>query len=130
MSDNKKSIKKKTSEDAELNKEDLKDSLVSNETKEKLNNITEEDNNSENSNDEIIIEDTTEEETTEKENNNNSGVTIDKNINKPKMVKIKTKVNHKCTIGGVPYRFVAGVIETVPQEVKDILNRAGLLGTI
>lgn len=130
MSDNKKSIKKKASEDAELNKEDLKASLVSDETKEKLNNITEKDNNSENSNDEIIIEDTTEEETTKKENNNNSGVTIDKNINKPKMVKIKTKVNHKCTIGGVPYRFVAGVIETVPQEVKDILNRAGLLGTI
>lgn len=50
-------------------------------------------------------------------------------VQKPavKNVKILPKENHSCCIGGVRYFLKKGVQTNVPQEVKDILNKSGLL---
>lgn len=50
-------------------------------------------------------------------------------VQKPavKNVKILPKENHSCCIGGVRYFLKKGVHTNVPQEVKDILNKSGLL---
>lgn len=42
-------------------------------------------------------------------------------------VKVKLSKNHKCSIGGVWYNFEKGKVYPVPEYVKDILSRAGLL---
>lgn len=47
-----------------------------------------------------------------------------------KNVKIKLRVNHKCHIGADNYNFIAGKIYTVPQNVKRILQDAGLLSAL
>ena len=47
-----------------------------------------------------------------------------------KNVKIKLRVNHKCHIGKENYNFIAGKIYTVPQNVKRILQDAGLLSAL
>ena len=47
-----------------------------------------------------------------------------------KNVKIKLRVNHKCHIGADSYNFIAGKIYTVPQNVKRILQDAGLLSAL
>lgn len=44
-----------------------------------------------------------------------------------KNVKVCTKVNHSCTIGGVAYHFVKGKQTNVPANVKAILLQADLL---
>lgn len=44
-----------------------------------------------------------------------------------KSVKILPRVDHNCYIGGTRYYLRKGVQTNVPQEVKDILNKAGLL---
>lgn len=44
-----------------------------------------------------------------------------------KMVKICPNTNHNCTIGGIRYCLKKGVQVNVPQEVKTILNKSGLL---
>lgn len=43
------------------------------------------------------------------------------------MVRVRTKIDHTCNIGGVRYHFVKGVQKNVPEEVKKILLRADLL---
>lgn len=42
-------------------------------------------------------------------------------------VRVKTNVDHTCTIGGTRYIFKKGVQQNVPEGVKDRLLRAGLL---
>ena len=44
-----------------------------------------------------------------------------------KNVKIRTKVNHSCCIGGVRYHFEKGKQVNVPESVKAILLQADLL---
>lgn len=44
-----------------------------------------------------------------------------------KNVKIMPNCNHSCCIGGTRYFLKKGVQTNVPQEVKDILNKSGLL---
>ena len=44
-----------------------------------------------------------------------------------KNVKIRTKVNHSCCIGGVRYHFEKGKHTNVPESVKAILLQADLL---
>ena len=44
-----------------------------------------------------------------------------------KNVKIRTKVNHSCCIGGVRYHFEKGKQTNVPESVKAILLQADLL---
>lgn len=44
-----------------------------------------------------------------------------------KNVRILPKTDHTCSIGGTRYFFKKGVCYNVPQEVKDILNKSGLL---
>lgn len=56
----------------------------------------------------------------EKENNKPSG----------KTVKVKLRENHHCTIAKTRYDFVAGEVYSVPQNVKDILDRGGYLTAI
>ena len=52
-------------------------------------------------------------------------------LEKPdKMVKVRLSKNHKCHIGTENYHFVAGKLYSVPQNVKDILQRANLLTAI
>lgn len=50
-------------------------------------------------------------------------------VQKPvvKNVKILPKCDHTCCIGGTRYFLKKGVQTNVPQEVKDILNKSGLL---
>ena len=42
-------------------------------------------------------------------------------------VKIRICKDHVCTIGGETYSFTKGKVEIVPENVKAILSRAGLL---
>ena len=55
-------------------------------------------------------------------------------VNKSKkptgLVKIKMRVDHKCTIAMVKYDLKAGGTYTVPENVKRILNNAGLLAPL
>ena len=44
-----------------------------------------------------------------------------------KNVKIRTRVNHSCCIGGVRYHFEKGKQVNVPESVKAILLQADLL---
>lgn len=44
-----------------------------------------------------------------------------------KKVVVKTNVNHKCCYGGEWYYFEKGVKQSVPEELKNVLNNAGLL---
>ena len=44
-----------------------------------------------------------------------------------KNVKIRTRVNHSCSIGGVRYHFEKGKVVNVPESVKAILLQADLL---
>ena len=44
-----------------------------------------------------------------------------------KNVKIRTRVNHTCSIGGVRYHFEKGKMTNVPESVKAILLQADLL---
>lgn len=44
-----------------------------------------------------------------------------------KNVKIMPNCNHSCCIGGTRYFLKKGVLTNVPQEVKDVLNKSGLL---
>ena len=44
-----------------------------------------------------------------------------------KNVKILPKENHNCSIGGVRYYLRKGVQQSVPEEVKAVLLKSGLL---
>ena len=65
------------------------------------------------------------------EENQKPTVTFDdKDSNKKpieKNVKVCTKVNHSCCIGGVRYHFEKGKQTNVPENVKSILKQADLL---
>lgn len=51
--------------------------------------------------------------------------------NKPSgKVKIRMRVDHKCCIAMVRYDLVAGKTYTVPENVKSILSKAGLLAPL
>lgn len=51
-------------------------------------------------------------------------------VKKEATVKVSLICNHSCTIGGVPYHFTKGKIAYVPEPVKEILRRAGLLAAL
>lgn len=64
-------------------------------------------------------------------------VVVDKEVakvdpaNKPSgNVKIRMRVDHKCTIAMERYDLKAGKTYTVPENVKRILNNAGLLAPL
>lgn len=46
---------------------------------------------------------------------------------KPRTTSVRTKVNHRCRIGGVTYYFQKGVAQSVPDEVKRVLLKGDLL---
>ena len=46
------------------------------------------------------------------------------------MVKVRMRTDHKCTIGGELYQLESGKVYTVPENVKRILNKAGLLSPL
>ena len=51
--------------------------------------------------------------------------------NKPDgKVKIKMRTDHRCTIAMERYDLVAGKTYVVPRNVKNILNKAGLLAPL
>lgn len=45
-------------------------------------------------------------------------------------VKVRARVDHTCTIAMERYEFKAGQVYKVPRNVKNILNRAGLLAPL
>ena len=45
-------------------------------------------------------------------------------------VKIRMRVDHKCCIAMERYDLKAGKVYTVPENVKNILNKAGLLSPL
>lgn len=45
-------------------------------------------------------------------------------------VKIRMRVDHKCCIAMERYDLKAGKVYTVPENVKNILNKAGLLAPL
>ena len=57
--------------------------------------------------------------------------TVVDNTRKPNgNVKIRMRVDHKCCIAMERYDLKAGKVYTVPENVKNILNKAGLLSPI
>ena len=55
---------------------------------------------------------------------------IDDSKKPENMVKVRMRTDHKCTIGGELYQLESGKIYTVPENVKRILNKAGLLSPL
>lgn len=47
-----------------------------------------------------------------------------------KTTRIRSRVDHRCTIGGVHYDFVKGKTYNVPANVRDILSRNDLLSPL
>lgn len=45
-------------------------------------------------------------------------------------VRIRMNADHRCYIGGEFYNLTKGQCYNVPQNVKDVLNRAGLLAPL
>ena len=66
------------------------------------------------------VKNTTEEEVTMND-------TVDVEVPKDHMVKIRPRENHRCTIGGVTYDLKKGVTVNVPEFVKSVLAKADLL---
>lgn len=80
--------------------------------------------------DEVNQEDTVIETSVETVEEKTDEVTANENIvQKPvvKNVKILPNCDHTCSIGGTRYFLKKSVQTNVPQEVKDILNKSGLL---
>lgn len=78
---------------------------------------------------EVVAEETATEDVVEKtETVDEVSVTPDL-VQKPamKMVRICPNQNHSCVIGGTRYYFKKDVQQNVPQDVKDVLNKSGLL---
>lgn len=55
---------------------------------------------------------------------------VDESKKPENMVKIRMRTNHKCSIGGELYQLDGGKVYTVPENVKRILNKAGLLSPL
>ena len=74
------------------------------------------------------------EEETKGDKENTSDVDVNLNakatVSNPKKVKIRMRANHKCVIAMQTYDLKAGKVYTVPVNVKNILNRAGLLSPL
>lgn len=51
-------------------------------------------------------------------------------VPKDKMVKIRPRESHRCTIGGVTYDLKKDVVTTVPEFVKSVLKKADLLQSL
>lgn len=51
-------------------------------------------------------------------------------VSAEKMVRIRMRVDHNCCIAMERYNLKAGEYYNVPSNVKDILNRAGLLSPL
>jgi ribosomal protein S26 len=51
-------------------------------------------------------------------------------VDAPTLVKIRAKYDINCFIGDTWYRIPKGAEREVPQNVKDILNRAEMLSTL
>lgn len=65
----------------------------------------------------------------------NKGLEVDTTpvADEPKVkgnVRIRMNQNHHCYIGGENYNLVAGQCYNVPENVKNILNKAGLLSPL
>lgn len=85
---------------------------------------------------ELIVEvpvETVEENTSDVDVNTENLKVEEKNIPAEKIsnnAKIRMRVDHKCTIAMERYDLKAGQVYTVPKNVRDILNRAGLLSPL
>lgn len=85
---------------------------------------------------ELIVEvpvETVEEKTSDVDVNAENLKVEEKNIPAEKIsnnAKIRMRVDHKCTIAMERYDLKAGQVYTVPKNVRDILNRAGLLSPL
>lgn len=55
---------------------------------------------------------------------------IDDSKKPENMVKVRMRTDHKCTIGGELYQLESSKVYTVPENVKRILNKAGLLSPL
>ena len=55
---------------------------------------------------------------------------IDDSKKPENMVKVRMRTDHKCTIGGELDQLESGKVYTVPENVKRILNKAGLLSPL
>lgn len=68
--------------------------------------------------------------TPEAENSKDDAVTFSDPVSKTpagRKVKVCLNCNHSCSIGGIRYNFEKGKSVNVPEGVKEILKRAGLL---
>lgn len=85
---------------------------------------------------ELIVEvpvETVEEKTSDVDVNAENLKVEEKNIPAEKIsnnAKIRMRVDHRCTIAMERYDLKAGQVYTVPKNVRDILNRAGLLSPL
>lgn len=70
------------------------------------------------------------EETKEPEVKATSAVEFKPEVVVEKTTRIRSRVDHRCTIGGVHYDFVKGKTYNVPANVRDILSRNDLLSPL
>lgn len=83
-----------------------------------------------------VAEEVTEEVTVETEEiEENKGLEVDTTVvaEEPKVkgnVRVRMNKDHQCFIGGEHYVLTAGQCYNVPANVKEILNRAGLLAPL
>lgn len=59
-----------------------------------------------------------------------ASATVDTSKKPEGNVKIRMRVDHRCNIAMEQYDLKAGKVYTVPRNVKNILNRAGLLAPL
>lgn len=81
-----------------------------------------------------VVDEKSIEEVKVEETQKEAEISVDATINEDKKpenkVKIRMRTDHKCTIGGELYQLEAGKTYTVPDSVKKILNKAGLLSPL
>lgn len=62
---------------------------------------------------------------------NEVDLTLDESaMPRQRKVKVATKENHRCHIGGEWFQFIKGKEQMVPPHVKEILKKAGLLEAV
>lgn len=84
----------------------------------------------EKANNDSAIEEVTVENPVETVETSTDDIVVNPNVEQKPIVKnakILPKENHSCCIGGVRYYLKKGVQTNVPIEVKEVLNKAGLL---
>lgn len=81
-----------------------------------------------------VTEDTVAEESTENDTDITDDIVAEPDIEQKKAavkyVRVLPNADHNCCIGGTRYYLRKGVCQNVPPEVKDILNKAGLLSPL